>query len=232
MKEIAINPLTAGLVLALLNALGACLKRIPRFENHYIPFALGLVGALAYAALEGWTGANVVVGLAVALGAVGAHQTFQQGAAAAQKSGPLLVCLAPGLTSALLLGFVVGCASSSTITGPDRVQRSVDAAVGIFATVKLQEHPQSRPQFEAARRGLDVLVSSERWDLAAFGESLASTGASQISGADIVLIVETTVTLIDAITGQDVDLSRVEYARAVIVGGQRALTRVLARPAS
>ena len=43
------------------------------------------------------------------------------------------------------------------------------------------------------------------------------------------LIVQTSVTLIDLVTGGTIDLSERQYAKAVIVGGHKALNRVLTR---
>lgn len=136
----------------------------------------------------------------------------------------------PILAICALALLLVGCSTNSQQVTPARVERSVDAAVGIFATIQLREKPQSRPKFIAAQAGLNALVSQEKWDIAAFGEALAATGATEVTGSDIVLIVETSVTLIDIATGGSVDLSNVEYAKAVIVGGQKALNRVLSRP--
>ena len=123
-----------------------------------------------------------------------------------------------------------GCSTTSQSVTPAKVERSIDAAVGIFATIQMREKPQSRQKFIAARDGLNALVSQEKWDIAAFGEALAATGATEVTGSDIVLIVQTSVTLIDVATGGNVDLSNVEYAKAVIIGGQKALNRVLSRP--
>jgi hypothetical protein len=79
-KDIQLNLAVAGLVIGVLNTLGAALKAIPWFQNHYIPFALSAFGGVMYPAIEGWTGLNVVLGIGLALGAVGLHQTIQQGA--------------------------------------------------------------------------------------------------------------------------------------------------------
>ena len=80
MKEIQLNVAVAALVLSVLNALGAALKATPGFKNHYIPFVLAVLGGVAYPAIEGWSAINVMLGLGLALGAVGVHQVFQQGA--------------------------------------------------------------------------------------------------------------------------------------------------------
>ncbi len=80
MKEIQLNIAVAALVLSVLNALGAALKAVPWVANHYIPFILAVSGAVAYPAIEGWNTLNVMLGIGLALGAVGVHQVFQQGA--------------------------------------------------------------------------------------------------------------------------------------------------------
>lgn len=69
----------------LLNAVGAALKASPRIPNTSIPFMLAVLGGAGYSAMEGWTGPNFVLGVAVALGAVGAHQVVTQSKTIAAK---------------------------------------------------------------------------------------------------------------------------------------------------
>jgi hypothetical protein len=80
MKEITFNPAAVLFVGVILNTLGSLIKAIPWIQNHYIPFILAGAGAVAYPAVEGLSGINILLGVAVAIGAVGAHQTLVQGA--------------------------------------------------------------------------------------------------------------------------------------------------------
>lgn len=223
-----LNPGHLAILTVLLNFLGWIIKAIPGIANYWIPLVLAVAGSVSHCILAGWTGENALLGICAAASAVYGHQ-FTRSLIDSTKanSGPSVPPVAI-LTACLLL--FTGCSTTSQPVTPARVERSVDAAVGIFATIQIREKPQSRPKFVAAQAGLNALVSQEKWDIAAFGEALAATGATEVTGSDIVLIVETSVTLIDIATGGSVDLSNVEYAKAVIVGGQKALNRVLSRP--
>ncbi len=126
MQEINLNLAVAALVVGILNALGAALKAIPWVANHYIPFFLAVAGAIAYPAIEGWSGLNVILGIGLALGAVGVHQVFQQGANI-KKDGvgvfflPALLCLFLVISPAL-----VGCAGKQS---PARVALNATGSV-------------------------------------------------------------------------------------------------------
>ncbi len=126
-----------------------------------------------------------------------------------------------------VLGFgLAGCATTGGIT-PDKVQRGVDSIVGTFTVIRLKSHPDSKPAFEAARDAINVLVANETWDIAAFGEVLASTGLADGAGDNLGLYISNGVTLINLFTGENVDLKNVLYAKAVILGGAEALNRTV-----
>jgi hypothetical protein len=78
MNDIPFNLATATLVIGVLNAGGAAVKAIPWISNHYIPFILAALGSVMYSGIEGWTGLNAVIGVGLAWGAVGLHQTVRQ----------------------------------------------------------------------------------------------------------------------------------------------------------
>lgn len=110
---------------------------------------------------------------------------------------------------------------------PEKLERSVDVLVGTFAVARQRTHPDSKPAFVKARDSLAVLVSNEKWDVGAFGEVLASTGLSEVAGDDIIVYISTGVSVVSFITADRVDLSKVEYAKALIVGGSKALDRTV-----
>ena len=107
------------------------------------------------------------------------------------------------------------------------MEKGVDSAVGLYTAIRLSRFPESRPKFEAARNALALLISNERWDLTAFAQALSTTGLAQQQSEQVLLIVGQGISLIDTATGNRVDLSQQEYAKAVIVGGFTALDRTL-----
>lgn len=223
--SVSINPAHYALLVLVLNGLGAALKAIPAVKNELIPVLLAGFGGLAHGFLAGWTPVGVLVGVAAGFAAVGGHQLLK-------SMKPDQIPPAAPLV-ALCLALFTGCATSGTgeKMSPARVERSLDAVVGIYATIEIRDNPKSRVKFESALLALNTLVSSERWDVAAFGEVLAATGATKLSGDEIVLIVEAAGALVELTgKGEAIDLKNQEYARAVIVAGQKALTRVLSRP--
>lgn len=223
---IPINPAHLATLTLLLNGLGAAIKAVPFIKNYWIPFLLAISGAAAHGALAGWTAQNLILGAACSWMAVGLHQTTKTIVESVKipPQGPTAV--------ALCLALFTGCTTNGgEKMSPARVERSLDAVVGIYATIEIRDNPQSRVKFESALLALDTLVSSERWDVAAFGEVLAATGATKLSGDEIVLIVEAAGALVELTgKGEVIDLKNQEYARAVILAGQKALTRVLSRP--
>ncbi len=143
------------------------------------------------------------------------------------------------LLAALSLAFLPGCSTTAPgdsppgssnpkpVFTPQRVERGVDSAVGLYTAIRLSRFPESRPKFEAARTALQVLVSNDRWDLSAFAQALATTGLAEQQSEQVLLIVGQGVALIDTATGSRVDLSQQEYAKAVILGGLNGLNRTL-----
>jgi len=225
--SVSINPAHYALLVLVLNGLGSALKAIPAVKNELIPVLLAGFGGLAHGFLEGWTPVGILVGVAAGFSAVGGHQLVKS----------MAPKIPPAVSVGILLGVIssglFGCATSGTgeKMSPARVERSLDAVVGIYATIEIRDNPQSRVKFESALLALNTLVSQERWDVAAFGEVLAATGATTLSGDEIVLIVEAAGALVELTgKGEVIDLKNQEYARAVIVAGQKALTRVLSRP--
>lgn len=173
MKDIQLNLAVAGLVVGLLNALGALLKAVPWIQNHYIPFLLGLVGGIAYPAIEGWTALNVVIGLSLAVGSTGIHQWFQQGAAAVKKD--------PERTSALIWLLVpwflfAGCKTPTGDPVAVRAEQTIQTSFTTVDTFLAFEHGQKnlpgsvqeavdtlRTQYPPAHRAaLDALAAYKR----------------------------------------------------------------------
>ena len=223
-----LNPGHLAILTVLLNFLGWIIKSIPKIPNYWIPLVLGVAGSVAHCVLAGWTGENALLGICAAAIAVYGHQ-FTRSLIDSAKANPVPPAVP---LVALCLVLFSGCATGQDegIT-PAKVERSLNSAVGIYATIEIRENPESRVKFESALLALNTLVSQERWDVAAFGEVLAATGATKLSGDEIVLIVQAAGALVELTgKGEAIDLSKVEYARAVILAGQKALTRVLSRP--
>lgn len=95
----------------------------------------------------------------------------------------LLLCLT-------LLGF--GCVSPGTAPGQDveRLGRIAAAAAYVGASLHLEQHPQSRPQFEAAEQALASLLAAEDYDPLKFAQVIRTlpalespSGAIYVSGA-------------------------------------------------
>lgn len=129
--------------------------------------------------------------------------------------------------------FLLGTPGCGTLGGggegltPLRVQRITRTAVFGTATVWTIKKPESRPAFEAALRGITVLVSEERWDTAALAASLTGTGVDTFTGDEARLIIAGTTLAMETLAGSEVDLSNSEYARAVILGAQAGLQQAL-----
>lgn len=77
MLDLAGTP-TPILVALACNAIGWVLKKTPAVENKWIPVFLMLLGCLCYAAIEGYTSKNLVLGIVIGAGSVGFHQTLRQ----------------------------------------------------------------------------------------------------------------------------------------------------------
>lgn len=130
----------------------------------------------------------------------------------------------------MLLPFLMGCAGigGQTEITPAFVQQSVDDAVGIDATIQIKKAPPSVAAFAKARDALDSLVRREHWNLAAFAEALAAADIDAVTQSNLELYVVPGIQLVSLfLHGQNVDLAQVVYARAVIIGADNALNRVL-----
>ena len=75
MNEIEIDPRTAAVVIAVVNGIGAVLKRIPEVPNRFIPLILAAAGSVGMCMLTSWSQPNVINGIGLALAAVGIHQS-------------------------------------------------------------------------------------------------------------------------------------------------------------
>lgn len=128
----------------------------------------------------------------------------------------------------MLLPFLIGCITGQTEITPALVQQSVDDAVGIYTVIQIKKAPPSVAAFAKARDALDNLVKREHWNLAAFAEALATANVDAVTQSNIELYVVPGIQLVSLfLHGQNVDLSQVVYARAVIIGADSALNRVL-----
>jgi hypothetical protein len=67
-----------GVVTLGCNIVGGMLKALPFTPDWTIPLALPIVGAVAMCAVSGFSGRNVITGLACGWAAVGAHQALRQ----------------------------------------------------------------------------------------------------------------------------------------------------------
>lgn len=138
----------------------------------------------------------------------------------------LSLCFVLGLC---VLG--VGCAttqnSDEPFFTPAKVEKVADSIVATFTIVRLKSHPDSKPAFVVARDSLNDLVARQEWDLTAFSEILLGTGLFEEYGDDAVLYITTGVNLVNVVTGEKVDLSKVENVKALIQGGSSALNRVV-----
>lgn len=122
-----------------------------------------------------------------------------------------------------------GCATStgSSEYTPEALRADVDAAVGTFAAFRLSSHPDGRPAWEAAERGLANLVQHENWSVSAFTEAFALAGADKIQSERIRLVVENGLVIVTAASRGRVNIEDPIYARAVVEGALDAIRRAL-----
>lgn len=128
-----------------------------------------------------------------------------------------------------LLLLLPGCQTTgvSSIT-PAKVQQFVDEGVGTFVSLRLKNRPESRVVFERVRAALDNLVLHQVWSLSAFHEALISADVEAVTTSDMALYITPGISLVQLfIQGANVDISQVDYARAVIVGANIGITRAL-----
>ena len=138
------------------------------------------------------------------------------------------------LTLLAALAFAPGCATTTTQTPAEReasivnrVQGSVQIAVLLGASVDMKKHPDRLPAYFAAHVALESLVKSERWDAQAFALALASTGNDVFASGEATLILTTVPQLFDVLSGWNVDLSRIIYLKAVMIGADAGLAGAL-----
>ena len=143
------------------------------------------------------------------------------------SSGNAALFLVGALGISVMTVGCAGLAPSGEVLTPARVQQITRTAVFGTATVWTIKKPDSEPAFEAALRGIDALVAEERWDTAALASSLTSTGVHTFTGDEARLIIAGTTLAMETLGGSGVDLSNVEYARAVILGAQAGLRLAL-----
>lgn len=144
--------------------------------------------------------------------------------------------LAPVLVGCALLAgpMLTGCAltgsgsgSGSASLSPERVERITRVAVWGTATAWTIKHPGTEPAFRASLNAIDALVAEERWDLTALAGTLTQTGVDTFTGDEARLIISGTALALDTFGAGQVDLSRSEYVRAIILGSQAGLRLAL-----
>lgn len=140
MKDIQFNLAVAGLLIGILNALGAAMKAVPWIANHYIPFLLGFAGGIAYPAIEGWTALNAAIGVACAWGSTGLHQWIQQGASVVRKdpnrASLVIWCLVPWFV------FAAGCKTPTGDPVAVRAEQTIQTSFTTVDTFLAFEHGQ------------------------------------------------------------------------------------------
>ena len=156
------------------------------------------------------TSAGVVVSpeqgekiVAAGLALVGLINVFRKEAKSPDAPAPDQKITLPGarLTLTLLLGALLlpGCAttpggSPQTIA---LVARLSGAAVRTGAAFDMQNHPDHRPYYEAAKLAMDKLVDSSTWVAAKFAEVIGSLPIKEFHGSEGVLTVQGLVLLYD-----------------------------------
>lgn len=129
--------------------------------------------------------------------------------------------------SALILA-LVGCTSQPAREyTPSDLKADVDAAVGVFAALRLSSNPEGREAWIAAKNGLESLVLQQKWSVSAFAEAFAVSGADKIEDARIRLVLENGIVIVTTLARGRVNLEDPVWARAVIEGARDAIVRVL-----
>lgn len=84
-----ISPVYSFITASICLAFGRALKGLSRFPDTLIPFALALIGGVAYAILVSDSGqysaSDYVIGVFIGLSSVGLHQTFHQVAKSSEE---------------------------------------------------------------------------------------------------------------------------------------------------
>lgn len=156
----------------------------------------------------------------------------------AKKFGPEFAKYVAPAFLALTLLLAPGCTTTGSNPGnppalvtPAAIQSDVSSAVGLFATFRIASHPESKPAFERALKALNSLQANaeagQPWSVNAFAEALASAGGDLITSEKVSLIVSAGTVIVNTAVGGKVDLTKQEYAKAVILGAQDGLARAL-----
>lgn len=129
------------------------------------------------------------------------------------------------LICATLLLFT-GCTTTQNNSfSPEFVQYAVDDAVGIYAALR---YPENKDALLKAKAALDNLVAHEYWNVNAFVEALAAANIRGIEEKDFELYIMPGITLLSLfLNGHNIDVNQTPYARAIILGADKALTRVV-----
>lgn len=75
MNDLHINATVAATAIATLNLIGGFLKASPLIETRYVPLILCASGPVLVCLFDGWSRGNALLGVGVALSAIGVHQT-------------------------------------------------------------------------------------------------------------------------------------------------------------
>lgn len=75
MNDLQINPTVAATAIAILNLIGGFLKASPLIETRFVPLILCASGPVIVCLFDGWSRGNALLGVGVALSAIGVHQT-------------------------------------------------------------------------------------------------------------------------------------------------------------
>lgn len=95
----------------------------------------------------------------------------------------------------------------------------------------LRQQPQQRAILERSKAGLDSLVASAKWDVAAVGQALVMAGVTQAQTPEATLIVAGVTLLTDVWLHKQVDLGSNRTAEAYVRGATEGLTTALTEPA-
>lgn len=131
---------------------------------------------------------------------------------------------------ASLLLFLAGCSTTQTGTStftPERAQRAARSAALGGASVFLIKNPNGRSDLERVQVILSDLASRKVWDLQLVADALLQANLKELRSVEAVLIIETSVGLIDALSGDRISLAVPVMAEAVIRGALEGVTAAL-----
>lgn len=131
---------------------------------------------------------------------------------------------------ASLLIALSGCQApngTTSVSQVERVERIAQSAAKGGATVFLIKNPRGRADLERVKFILTDLVDRKVWDLQLVADALLQANLKELRSVEAVLIIETSVGLIDAISGERIALPTPELAQAVIRGALYGVTFAL-----